>query len=121
MWEDFKTWVGEKWKAFKAWFNYSWSIFIARMEIIFGVILAALGSVDFSLVFSRIEDGFKWTEATIIGLILVIKGIASEVGRRQGTVTLSDGQLLPSKVSEKVEAKKVIDKGPAAAEVNKSK
>lgn len=116
MWQDFKDKVKKLWTDFKSWFNYSWSIFIARMEVVFGVVLAALGSIDFSLVFTQIENGFKWTEATIIGLILIIKGIASEVGRRQGTTTLSDGQIFPVKVSEKAEAKKIVEKGEKAVE-----
>jgi len=106
--------IKEYWNDFKAWFKYSWSVFIARMEVVFGIVLTAVGSIDFTQVFLQIENGFKWTEATVIGLILIVKGIISEVGRRQGTVELSNGQLFPAKVSEKVEAKKVLEKGPEA-------
>src|SRR5688572_25407071 len=108
--------IKQAWNDVKAWFNYAWSIFIARMEVLFGILVAAIGSVDFSLVFTQLENGLKWTTATTIGAILIVKGIISEIGRRQNTVTLSNGQLFPAQVSEKVEARKVLAQGPQAVE-----
>ena len=100
--------IRNRWTRVKAFFNRSWSIFLARLDAFTGLILVAVSSLDLSPIIGGIQTGVNWTYVAITGGVLMIKGILTEVGRRQGTVTLSDGQLMPSNVSEKVEALKVI-------------
>lgn len=101
-------WIKDAWDAVKAWFKYSWSIFLARAEMVTGVVIAAVSSVDFSSLISGIQSGLTWGQGTVIGGLLVLKGIVSELGRRQGTVELSDGQMIPANISEKKEAIEII-------------
>lgn len=101
-------WLKERWVALKAWFNYSWSIAIARLEMISGVIVGALVAFPWDNIATGISGGWNWTQGALIGGTLFIKGLISEVGRRSGTVTLSDGQLMPADVSERKEAIAVI-------------
>lgn len=104
MWTKFNQW----WTDLKAWFNYAWSIFIARITAIAGLVIAAVSTVDWSLVFSGIQTGMEWTRVTTMGLVIFIHGIISEVGRRAGTKVTNDGQLIPATVTNKSEVLKKI-------------
>lgn len=96
------------WNKIKAWFNYSWSILLARTEMLVGFMLTAIPLLDFPTLVNAIQAGVSKTQALTIGTIVLVKGLVSELGRRAGTVTLSDGQLIPAQISEKVEAVKII-------------
>jgi hypothetical protein len=96
----------------KAFFNFSWSIFIARAETVFGILLAAASMIDWSPILSGVQTGLTWTQGVTIGSILFVKGIVSEIGRRRGTVTLSDGQMIPAQINQRAEAIEIIEKAP---------
>ncbi len=104
MLQKIKQW----WDNTKAWFNYSWSIFQARLEIIFGVVMGAMLAVDWSSLVDGVVAAGDWAKAALIGGAFIVKGIISELGRKAGTVTLPDGQLMPAQVSEKKAAIAVI-------------
>lgn len=90
------------WTDFKAWFNYSWSIFIARLEILSGILVGVIGGLDwYSLTQLDWSQGIKNTGTMIVAAMLVIKGIVSEIGRRSGTVTTTNDQLVAVNIAEK--------------------
>lgn len=95
-------------KEIKAFFNYSWSILIARIETLSGLLVGSLGFFDPTALITGVQSGINQAQAFTIGGILLVKGLISEVGRRAGTVTLSDGQLIPAQISEKKEAIEII-------------
>jgi hypothetical protein len=106
--------IKDTWNKVKAFFHYSWSILIARIEAITGVIVAGALGINWDAVIAGAQTGMTRTNMLILGGLLFVKGVFTEAGRKAGTVTLSDGQLLPAKVSEKKEAIKVIQKGEKA-------
>lgn len=90
------------WTDIKAWFNYSWSIFIARLEVLTGLLIGALGAIDWNaLVNLNWADGLYSKTNLIVAGLLVLKGIVSEIGRRSGTVTTTSDQLVPVNIAEK--------------------
>lgn len=92
------------WTKIKAWFNYSWSIFIARMEVLSGFLLGVLGGIDWTALTT-----LNWSDAVynknnlIVSAIFILKGIVSEIGRRSGTVTTTQNQLVPVNVAVKAD------------------
>lgn len=88
----------------KAWFNYSWSIFIARLEVLSGFLIGALGGIDWTaLINLDWRDTIYSKTNLIVAALIVMKGIISEVGRRSGTVTAANDQLVPVNIAEKAE------------------
>ncbi len=92
----------------KAWFKYSWSIFIARLETLLGLLTTTVAVLDLAPLLGAVQAGLSKTQMITIGAFLFVKGLISEIGRRQGTVELSDGQMIPAKISEKKEAIEII-------------
>lgn len=92
----------ETWTKIKQWFNYSWSILIARLEILTGFLIGALGGIDWTAITS-----LNWTDALanknnlIVAGLLILKGVISEIGRRAGTVTTANSQLVATNIAEK--------------------
>lgn len=90
------------WTDIKAWFNYSWSILLARLEVLTGILVGVFGGLDwYALTQLDWSQGIKNTGTMIVAALLVIKGIVSEVGRRSGTVTTANDQLVPVNIAEK--------------------
>lgn len=90
------------WTNIKAWFNYSWSVFIARLEVLTGILTGVIGGLDWTAL-TQLDwsQGIKSTSAIIVSALLVIKGIVSEIGRRAGTVTTANDQIVPVNIAEK--------------------
>ncbi len=86
----------------KRFFNWSWSIFLARLELVAGFIVGAVGAIDWSG-FANIDfgAGFSRNQTIWIAVGLIIKGIISEIGRRQGTVTTVNDQLVAENIAKK--------------------
>lgn len=99
------------WDKVKAFFAYSWSILLARSEVLVGAVVVAVTQFDLSRILGGITTGLTWGQGMTIGGLLLIKGVISELGRRAGTVTLSDGQLIPADIAAKAEAIAVIKDG----------
>lgn len=92
------------WNKIKAWFNYSWSIFIARLEVLTGILLGAVGGIDWDALMNlNWADGIYSKTNLIVAALIVIKGIVSEVGRRAGTVVTTTDQLVAVNIAEKAE------------------
>lgn len=90
------------WTDIKAWFNYSWSIFIARLEVLTGILVGTLGGLDwYALTNLDWSQGISNKTNLIVSALLIIKGIVSEIGRRSGTVTTANDQLVPVNIVEK--------------------
>lgn len=90
----------------KGWFNNAWSIFLARLEIFTGFVLGVVAAIDWSNLASiDFDAGFSNNQITWIAIGLVIKGIVSEIGRRSGTVTAANGQLIPTNIAKKADIK----------------
>lgn len=88
------------WTDVKAWFNYSWSIFIARIEVLAGILIGALGAVDwYALTNLDWSDGIYSKTNLIVSALLIIKGLVSEIGRRSGTVVTTNDQLVPVNIA----------------------
>lgn len=101
--------IKELWTSVKQWFNWSWSIFLARLEVLAGILIGALGGVDwYSITQLDFSDGFKNKNTLIVAGILIVKGIISEIGRRAGTVTTVNDQLVPANIAadKKIAVKK---------------
>ena len=90
------------WTDVKAWFNYSWSILIARLEVLTGILTGIVGGIDWTAL-SQLDwsQGIKSTSAIIVSALLIIKGIVSEIGRRAGTVTTANDQIVAVNIAEK--------------------
>ena len=86
----------------KAFFAKSWSIFIARVEVFTGFLLGVFGGIDWTAL-----STLDWSDAIysknnlIFAGLLILKGIISEVGRRAGTVTTTNDQLVPVNIATK--------------------
>ena len=92
------------WTDIKKWFNYSWSVLIARLEVLAGILVGALSGIDWTAIMSLdFKDSVYSKNNIILAAILIIKGIVSEVGRRAGTVTASNSQLVPANIAEKAD------------------
>ena len=90
------------WTDFKAWFNYSWSVFIARLEVLSGILIGIFGGLDWTaLIQLDWSQGLKSTGTMIVAALFVIKGIVSELGRRAGTVTIANDQIVAVNIAEK--------------------
>ena len=90
----------------KAWFNHSWSILIARLEVLTGFLVGALGAVDWTALTNLdFKDGIYNMNTLIVSILLVVKGVISEIGRRSGTITDKDSTLVPTSVIDKLELK----------------
>ena len=94
------------WTKIKQWFNYSWSIFLARLEMLSGFLLGVVGGIDWDAL-----ANLSWGDAIysknnlIFAAILLIKGIVSEIGRRAGTVTAMNSQLVAANIADKAKIK----------------
>jgi hypothetical protein len=92
------------WTKIKAWFNYSWSIFLARLEVLTGILVGAISGIDWTAIMSLdFKDSVYSKNNIILAAILIIKGIISEVGRRSGTVTTTQDQLVAVNIAEKAD------------------
>lgn len=88
----------------KAFFSKSWSIFIARLEVFTGFLLGVFGGIDWNaLVNLDWSDAIYSKNNLIFAGILVLKGIISEIGRRAGTVTTANDQLVPVNIAKKAD------------------
>lgn len=69
----------------KSFFKYSETIFIARLQSLTGLIMAVVGTVDWSPVFNLLglDTGFSWKQTTWLGIGLFFKGIIDELARRR--------------------------------------
>ena len=93
--------LNKLWTDVKAWFNYSWSIFIARLEVLTGILVGTLGGLDwYSLTNLDWSQGIANKTNLIVAALLVIKGLVSEIGRRSGTVTTTNAQLVPVNIAQ---------------------
>lgn len=92
------------WNKVKAWFNYSWSIFIARAEVLAGILVGAFTGIDWvSIMALDFRDSIYSKNNIILAVFLVLKGVISEIGRRSGTVTSTQDQLIPVNVAVKAD------------------
>jgi hypothetical protein len=86
----------------KAFFIRSWSIFIARLEVLTGILVGAVGGLDWTALMNLdFKDAISSKNSLIIAGIIVVKGIVSEIGRRAGTVVTSANQLVPANIAAK--------------------
>jgi hypothetical protein len=77
----FKIW----WEETKAFFAYSETILVARIQALSGLIVAAVGAVDWSPVFNLlgVDTGFSYKQTVWLGIGLFFKGIMDELLRRR--------------------------------------
>ena len=88
----------------KAFFSRSWSILIARLEVLSGILLGALSAIDWTALMNLdFKDGIYNKNTLIVAGLLIFKGIISEIGRRAGTVTTTNDQLVPVNIAEKAD------------------
>jgi hypothetical protein len=86
----------------KAFFSKSWSVFIARLEVFTGFLLGVFGGIDWTALTT-----LDWSDAIysknnlIFAGVLILKGVISEIGRRAGTVTTVNDQLVPVNIAKK--------------------
>lgn len=77
--------LSNTWEEIKAFFKYSETIFIARFQALTGLIMAVVGTVDWSPVFNLlgVDTGFSWKQTSWLGIGLFFKGIIDELARRR--------------------------------------
>lgn len=94
------------WTGVKQWFNYSWSVFIARIEVLTGLLVGIFGAIDWTAL-TQLDwsDGIKNYNTLIVSAMFIIKGIVSELGRRAGTVTAENSQLVAENIAKKAKIK----------------
>jgi hypothetical protein len=78
-----KSWFEEV----KAFFKYSETIFIARLQSLIGLVMAVIGTVDWSPVFNLLglDTGFSYKQTAWLGVGLFFKGIVDELARRRNS------------------------------------
>lgn len=77
------------WNSIKKWFKNSETIFIARLETAVGFLVAALSAIDWTPLMSMdFSQAFSWNQFTVIGLMLIVKGLISEWARRRNATDL---------------------------------
>ena len=77
------------WESIKNWFSNSETILIARLETVTGFLIAALSAIDWTPLLSMdFSQAFSWNQFTVIGAILILKGLISEWARRRNAVDL---------------------------------
>lgn len=79
MWAKIKAW----WDEVKAFFKYSETIFLARLDMLSGLVLATLGSLDYTDFTSIDFSVASAKQVTWLGIGIFIKGIVSEFVRRR--------------------------------------
>lgn len=90
------------WTDIKQWFNYSWSIFLARLEVLAGFLTGALTGLDWNALMSlRWGDAVSSKTNLAVAGLIIAKGIISELGRRAGTVTAANSQLVATNIADK--------------------
>lgn len=81
------------------WCKNSGTILIARINMIGGLLVASLGSLDWTalLSYGTVAE-FNWKNAVILGGIMFTQGLITEIVRRSGTVE-ANNKLLPAEVT----------------------
>lgn len=76
-----KSW----WEEAKAFFKYSETIFVARLQSLIGLVMAVVGTIDWSPVFNLLgmDTGFSYKQTAWLGIGLFFKGIVDELLRRR--------------------------------------
>lgn len=71
----------------KSWFKYSETIFLSRISAAIGFVIAAVGSMDFSPLWSLFQTGTDFTQKQLIfiGVAIVGAGITFELARRRSS------------------------------------
>lgn len=91
----------------KAFFLRSWSIFLARLEVLTGIAIGIFSAIDWSSLASLDwTNGIANKGSLIAAILFIIKGVVSELGRRQNTVVSEQDQLVPSNLAGAVKVKK---------------
>lgn len=77
------------WTGVKAWFKNSETIFLARAEVVVGFMIAVVGAMDWSpLLTFDISSGFDTTQLLVVGGMIIVKGVISEIARRRNATDL---------------------------------
>lgn len=78
------------WNKIKDWFHHSETIFLARLEAFIGFILAVGVSLDWTQLMSLdFSNGiFNSKQVMFIGILMLAKGIITELARRRGATDL---------------------------------
>lgn len=86
------------WESIKAFFNRSETILAARLTSIVGLVMGAVGFMDWSPLLSfNFHTGFDSVQVMWLGGITFVKGLIDELLRRYRTMTAASGSLLPVK------------------------
>lgn len=80
-----KTW----WGSIKSWFSNSETIFLNRIEVVAGIIVAGVATMDWSPLLSLgVDTQFNWQQLYFISGLSIVRGIVGEIARRRNTVDL---------------------------------
>lgn len=96
MLQKIKTLYNKLW----AWCKNSGTILLARMEMISGLLVTTLGTLDWTALLSfDIETTADWKKFAIFGGVMFVKGLIAEITRRRGTVEVNN-RLLPAEATK---------------------
>lgn len=73
------------WDSTKAWFSNSETIFLARLSTLGGVVTTAVGTADWSPIWTLFQTGTSFTRQQIImiGIGVIGAGLTLELARRR--------------------------------------
>lgn len=109
------------WEGFWAFFKNSGTILLARLEVLVGFVISAFSFLDFSpLLALDMTTAFNWRQTAFIGVVMMIKGVVSEITRRAGTTTVKD-TLVPDVVVEQPKTMARAIRAKAKAEARAAK
>lgn len=74
----------------KDFYKRSESIFLARLQVFVGFVIASVGVMDWSPLWSTVGTGtdFNWKQLGTIGAIVIANGVLFEYARRRNDPTL---------------------------------
>lgn len=99
--------IKDFWARVKLWFKNSETILLNRLEVLVGIVLAAIAAMDWSPLWSLFGVGtaFNWTEIGAMSGFLMLRGLAGEILRRR-----NDPLLVLTHQTAKAEAGLEVDK-----------
>lgn len=94
------NWIKNIYNKVWNWAKNSGTILVARLQTISGVLIGAIGAIDWTALLSySIEPSYNWKNAAILGGTLALQGIIIELVRRANTVEVNN-RLMPAEATK---------------------
>lgn len=78
--------IKEFYNKIKDWFHRSETILLARIETLTGAVVGVLSAIDWTPLMSMdFTNAFSWNQYTVLGGVMLVKGIISEWARKRNS------------------------------------